>query len=302
MTGSGNGRPPKVLVIYKKSTWDVYRRGGRKAHLDRLVAKGDPDMARVLEAHEDHVTTVDEAREAFKRLGVKAVFRHRWNDGDVEGYDLVATLGGDGTLLWTSHSVGSGTPVVAINSAPRASVGYFCAGDKHSLEQTLSDALEGRLPETRLTRMQVDVDDETVNTRVLNDILFAHVCPAVASRYVLSHRELREEQRSSGIWAGPAAGSTAAQRSAGGVVLPLTSEQLQYVVREPYYGTGKPYELEKGIIEPSESLTIRSRMRDARIYIDGAHRTCDLDFGATIRLTRSPEPLTLLGLRPEPHR
>ncbi|MFW6051249.1 MAG: NAD(+)/NADH kinase [Myxococcota bacterium] len=302
MSSGDRERPPKVLVIYKKSTWEVYRRGGRKEHLDQLVAKGDPGMAEVVQAHEDHVTTVEDARRVLKRLGAKAVFRHRWNDGDVKGYDLVVTLGGDGTLLWASHVVGEDTPVLGINSAPRASVGYFCAGDKHGLEETLSAALEGRLAATRLTRMQVDVDDHPVDTRVLNDILFAHVCPAIASRYVLRHRDVEEEQRSSGIWVGPAAGSTAAQRSAGGKVLPLTSDQLQFVVREPYYGMGDPYRLEQGLVEPGESLFVRSRMRDARIYFDGAHRTANVDFGRQIRLTRSPEPLTLLGLRPDAHR
>jgi NAD+ kinase len=287
---------PRVLAIYKKSTWDVFRRGGRRAHIERLATEGDPDMALVLRAHEDHQSTLDEAREAFRRIGAKATFRHRWADGDVSEYDLVVTLGGDGTLLWASHVVGERTPVVAINSAPLTSVGYFCAGQKGNLEETIAAALEGRLEATRLTRMQVELDGELVSTRVLNDILFCHVCPAVASRYVISHGDLQEDQRSSGIWVGPAAGSTAAQRSAGGVVLPLGSHQIQFVVREPYYGRGEPYRLEKGIVEPGDDLLIHSRMRDARIYIDGAHRTCDVDFGSDIRLSCSPEPLTLLGL------
>jgi NAD+ kinase len=287
----------RVLAIYKKSTWDQYRRGGRRAHIERLAEAGDPQMAQVLQAHRDHQETLNEARSVLTDLGAKATFRHRWADGDVHGYDLVVTLGGDGTLLWASHVVGGDVPVVAINSAPAMSVGYFCAGQKGSLGDTLAAALEGRLQATRLTRMQVDLDANTVSTRVLNDILFAHVCPAVASRYVLRHGDRQEEQRSSGVWVGPAAGSTAAQRSAGGDVLPLSSDQLQFVVREPYYGRGEPYRLEKGIVEPGEAMFIRSHMRDARVYIDGAHRTCDVDFGSELRLTRSPEPLTLLGLR-----
>jgi NAD+ kinase len=298
VTGRSSRQAPRVLAIYKKSTWEVYRRGGRRAHIERLAEEGDPDMVRVLEAHRDHKATLEEARDALQRLGAKATFRHRWSDGDVKGYDLVVTLGGDGTLLWASHVVGSEIPLVAINSAPATSVGYFCAGTKGHLEPILEAALAGQLEATRLTRMQVDMDGDTVSTRVLNDILFSHVCPAVASRYVIGHRDLQEEQRSSGIWVGPAAGSTAAQRSAGGVVLPLASNQLQFVVREPYYGRGEPYRLEKGIVEPGESLLIRSHMRDARMYIDGAHRTCDVDFGAEVRLTRSSEPLTLLGLPP----
>lgn len=297
MSTAPNARKRRVLVIYKKSTWERYRRAGDQEHIDRLLANGDPAIAQLIEAHDEHQSTLDEARAAFKRLGVSAVFRYRWQGGDVDDCDLLVTLGGDGTLLWASHFVGPKTPVVAINSAPRASVGYFCAGDKHALEATLGRALSGELPRAELTRMQVEVDGQIVSSRVLNDILFCHVCPAVTSRYVIAKGDVEEEQRSSGIWVGPPAGSTAAIRSAGGMVLPLLSEELQFVVREPYHGDGLSYRLEKGRVAATEELVIRSRMREARIYIDGAHRNREVDFGAVIRLRRSPEPLVLLGLR-----
>ncbi|MBC7174620.1 MAG: NAD(+)/NADH kinase, partial [Polyangiaceae bacterium] len=214
---------------------------------------------------------------------------HRW--------DLVVTLGGDGTLLWSSHMVGPDTPMVAVNSAPGSSVGYFCAGDRNSLRETLSMALTGALKATRLARMEVALDGEVVSTRVLNDILFSHTCPAATSRYIIELGEAREEQLSSGIWAGPAAGSTAAQRSAGGRVLPPGSQKLQFVVREPYFGLREGYSLTKGLVSPGEVLRVRSKMREGRIFMDGAQKMLDVDIGTEIRLRTSDEPLTLLGLR-----
>ncbi len=291
-----NGRSPRVLVIYKRTTYQRYR-GGQSNRIKRLVEAGDDTVEKLVEAHHDHLDTIERARAVLKDLGAEAVFRHNYEPCDDHRWDLVVTLGGDGTLLWSSHMVGSDTPMVAINSAPGASVGYFCAGDKNALRETLRSALTGELKATRLTRMEVALDGEVVSTRVLNDILFCHTCPAATTRYIIELGDQREEQLSSGIWAGPAAGSTAAQRSAGGKVLPPGSQKLQFVVREPYFGMRDGYTLTRGLVSPGEALRVRSKIREGRIFMDGAQKMLDVDIGVEVRLRASDEPLTLLGLR-----
>src|SRR6185436_3893799 len=104
-------------------------------------------------------------------------------------------------------------------------------------------ALEGKLRPSLLSRMRVSLNGKTLHARVLNEALFCHASPAATSRYILGLNRKgkatgKEDQRSSGIWIGPAAGSTAAQRSSGGKILPLTSKHIQYVVREPYTPAG----------------------------------------------------------------
>jgi NAD+ kinase len=96
---------------------------------------------------------------------------------------------------------------------------------------------------------------------------------------------------------GPAAGSTAAQRSAGGRVLPLRSKQLQFVVREPYEVRRQPYRLKRGLVRPGESLIIQSFMRAGRLYVDGPHAAHVIHMASRIELQLSDEPLTLLGFR-----
>src|SRR5690606_23825873 len=128
---------------------------------------------------------------------------------------------------------------------------------------------------TKLARMEVALDGELVSTRILNDILFCHSCPAATTRYIIALGDVREEQLSSGIWVGPAAGSTAAQRSAGGRVLAPGSQKIQYIVREPYHGMGEGYQLTKGVIGPGEALHLRGKIREGRIYMDGAQKMLD---------------------------
>ena len=301
--GSENGgtaaRRPRVLVVYKKSAYQTNVKERKNPRFIELLAKKDTSVTRLVEAHEAHVETLDEARAALDELGARASFRFRGDEGLVEEVDLVATVGGDGTLLWASHWVGAGIPIVAINSAPLDSVGHFCAGAKGRVKETLEAALAGRLEECRLSRMRLAIDGEEVSKRVLNDVLFTHASPAATSRYVLSHvsdgERDTEEHKSSGVWIGPAAGSTAAQLSAGGRVLPARSKRLQWVVREPYVPRTGAYRLVRGLVEPEQRLEILSKMREGRVFVDGPHHVREVGMGQVVTLSRSDESLTLLG-------
>lgn len=288
----------RVLVFHKRSTYELEVESSGAARVDALIAEENPAVRRIREAHETHLRTMEAARQVLRDLQVEAEFRPRDQaNGDVGDVDLVVTLGGDGTLLWTSHLVGPGVPMLAVNTSPKTSVGYFCGGDRNDLPEVLAEAVVGRLDETRLTRMRLTVEGRVVSERVLNDVLFSHPCPAATSRYILGFRGIEEEQRSSGIWVGPAAGSTAAQRSAGGQVLPLESRDLQFVVREPYEPRGNRFELVRGLVGSGESLRVRNKMTEARLYADGYHRAHEVRLGQLVTMSESPEPLILLGLR-----
>lgn len=289
------GYRPRVLVVYKKSAFQRFVKERRNRRVARLLEQGDPVVARFLSAHEAHARTIEQAREVLKELGARTSFRYLKTKGRMEGYDLVLTLGGDGTFLWASHVVGPETPMLGVNTAPADSVGYFCAAHPATLGEVLERAMEGRLERTRLTRMQVAVDGRVISRRVLNDALFSALCPAETSRYILELGAVSEEQKSSGIWIGPAAGSTAAQSSAGGRVLPIRSQRLQWVVREPYPTNDVPYHLAKGLFGGEQVLRIRNKTPESRLYLDGPHREHRVLLGAVVEMFRSPEPLLLLG-------
>lgn len=291
---------PRVLVVAKPSADPIEVPAPRNGRTNELIERRDPTIERLIAAQQDHRATIDEAREALERLGCQAIFRFRGDEGPMEDVDLVVTIGGDGTLLWAARWVGPSLPVLAINSAPRDSIGHFCAGTKGEVRSLLESALAGELPHTELTRMEVELDGEVLTKRVLNDALFCHASPAAMTRYVIRHvREdgviEGEEQRSSGVWVGPAAGSTAAQRSAGGRMLPLRSRRLQYVVREPYVPPEGRFRMIYGFVNPGEELRIRSEIREGRVFMDGPHHVRAVEIGAELRMRKSDEPLTLLG-------
>jgi NAD+ kinase len=297
---------PRVAVVLKRSSWRKWVEEDKDPRVKRLLDAGDETVQRMRPGHREHVETVDEVRRALEELGVAAAWHEQAPSFVLEGTcDLVMTVGGDGTLLAASHGIGPGVPLLGVNSAPSHSVGFFCAARKGHVKQSVADALSGALKRVELTRMRVERNGERLHERVLNEALFCHQSPAATSRYILHIAEgdgpgsktlAHEEQKSSGMWIGPAAGSTAAQRSAGGKVLPLTSRKLQFVVREPYRADGHPLRFALGLIDDGQVLEVKSKMRSARVFLDGDHIVHDVTIGDVVTLRRSAEPLIVLGL------
>ncbi len=289
-------RGPRVGVVAKRSAWQIHIEERQDPKLRRLVEEHDATVAPLRASHDAHEGTVREVMDALASVNAEIVFTRRAGEPfQSTGLDLVVTVGGDGTLLAASHYVDD-VPVLAINSAPSHSVGFFCGARSGEAKAAITAAMRGTLRRTVLTRMKVTLNGVIVAGRVLNDALFCHASPAATSRYILELGEVSEQQKSSGMWIGPAAGSTAAQRSAGGRVLPLTSKQLQLVVREPYTPHGERYQLRHAMIPPGSVLLVRSKMHDAKLFFDGPESVADVAFGDVITFAEADRPLTVLGI------
>lgn len=287
---------PRVLLTVKRSGWRAFVEERSEDLLKMLVRRGDVTVARLREAHDSHERTIDEVYAALDKLGADHVLAtERIRDVRREQFDLAVSVGGDGTLLRASHLVVD-VPILGINSVPSSSVGFFCGARQGRVFEALERALSGRLQNSVLTRMCFTQNDEVVRTRILNDALFCHASPAATSRYIVEYGRQKEEQKSSGFWIGPAAGSTAAQRSAGGKVLPLTADTLQFVVREPYTPLGDRLSLTRLMIGPKGKLIVRCKMRQGAIFFDGPDDMVEVRFGDVLSFARAEEPLTLLGI------
>ena len=210
-------------------------------------------------------------------------------------------MGGDGTFLDAARFVDH-TPILGINSDPTHSVGRFCPADRSNFKNLLERVVSGKFQTRRIHRMQIRLNQKKWKNPVLNDVLICHAVPAAMSRYRLTVNQKSEAQRSSGIWISTAAGSTGAMRSSGGRVLPVFSNRIQYMPRELFDGHGARYRLRGGLLPPARrsggdgkaSLTIRSQMREGRVYIDGAHVWLPFKYGDRLEVTRSKSPLSAI--------
>jgi NAD+ kinase len=286
-----------VIVVAKRTAYRRFVEEENDPRAQKLLRKKDPSVQTWAASHRAHMLTLDTVRRALDDLGARAVLVQRAHaEFDTSDAALVVSVGGDGTLLAASHNVGQ-VPILGVNSAPQYSVGFFCVAQRDNVRRMLEQALSGKIVKLTLTRMAVAVNGRIRSRRVLNEALFCHASPAATSRYILRYGRVREEQRSSGFWLGPASGSTAAQRSAGGKVLPLSSSKLQLVVREPYPAlSGRPYQLLRVVVRPGARLIVKSKMQDGCLFLDGPYRQVPVRLGDEVTFYASDEPLTVLGL------
>lgn len=276
----------RVLVVYKKSFLESHE--ADREVVDQLHA---PVRAELLRADVENRKALADVTAFLEEQGVPydAVFR-----GGLAArrrYDLVISVGGDGTFFAASHYVHD-TPMFGINSDPSSSLGIWTCADRRTFREPLRLALLGKLKRTRLNRMKVSVNGRPLRELPLNDVLFAHRNPGAMTRYRMEADGRREEQKSSGLWIATAAGSTAGIRSAGGRRMPVTSKRLQYVVREPFGWPERRYRLARG---EASRIVLFTRMMDAGIWIDGPRIHYALTLGDRVDIRTGAAPLGVLG-------
>ncbi len=287
---------PRVIVVAKKSALSKLESGESDSRARRLLDSGHVSVKKWAPAHEQHLKAVEKVYETLEGLGVETLLLHGAQaEFDPVGASLIVTVGGDGTLLAASHNV-SDVPLLGVNSAPKYSVGFFCAASGNSIKSLLRAALEGTASSVDLARMRVKLNGQVRSERVLNEALYCHAEPAATSNYIVQAGRRREEQKSSGLWVGTAAGSTAALRSAGGRILPLASRRLQMVVREPYAGRGRKPALLRVVVPETGKVDVTSKMERARVFLDGPYRRLTVRLGDEVRFETSDQPLTVVGL------
>lgn len=288
----------KALVIYKKSQYQIYVEERKNAHIEGLIKDSNDVVKGMLASHEQHNRTLDEVVKTLEKEGISTRTRYRAAVGMTKDADIVFTVGGDGTMLWTQKYVGADLPVFGVNSDPPRSVGALCAATGANFK----DALRGYLKPTDRTglrkhvieRMSVFVNSKVVTGRVLNDVLFCHKHPAAVTNYVVKNLGEPESQKSSGVWVCTPIGSTGAMKSAGGSVIRWTSGLLQWRVREPYEPGATKYTHRAGFIEPSNALTLQSKMREGMLALDGSSDCYNVQMGDVISFCHSHEPLTMV--------
>ena len=283
----------RVLVIYKKTPFQIHIVERKDPRLRRLRRERHPFVLKMERADGEHRRTLEEVEKLLQKEGLHYRLLYRTEFTAEEGFDLIVTVGGDGTLLLASHHIRK-KPVIAVSSA-RESVGFLCGTDRRRFPALLRKALDGKAPSTRLHRLRVRVGGRALSVPVLNEVLFTNPNPAATSRYRIRVRGKEEEHKSSGVYICTAAGSTAAVKSAGGRVLPLGSRKFQYVVREPYLEHDRRGRIQQGIVNPDRTVRLVSKMRHGKIYIDGPHFSWEVPFGETIEIGAGAPPLTVLG-------
>jgi len=295
-------RRRRVLVVYKQDAFTQYVEQPRDATLRRLLRQGHPDVLDMQRAHRTHRATLEAVIRVLQALPVTFDVAARAHLKDCAPYDLVISVGGDGTFLQAARHVPR-TPILGVNSDPQRSEAVFSAATRRTFPALCRQALEGRLPELRLLKLQLKLNGVVLPQRAINDALICHEHPATMSRYRLRLGRREELQKSSGVWVATAAGSSSAVLAAGGRRTPWQAPVFQYRPRELYHGRLSHPRLRGGVLSKSARLRVTWLMRHGAAFIDGPHVMIPLRFADQLEMSLSLEdPLRVMGLRPSRRR
>ena len=209
-------------------------------------------------------------------------------------FDLVITVGGDGTFLEAARKLTNRQYILGVNSDSQWSVGKLCSCHTSGFSKALRRILDGSFSIKRLYRLRLSLSGMKAPIECLNDILICHPNPAAMSRYSIQIGKICEEHRSSGIWFSTASGSTGAIFSAGGKKMPLESQLLQYKPRELYHVPGNRYSFTGGMVLHREKVIVTSRMPRGNVFIDGAHIKFSFPYGTQATISISSNYVNLL--------
>lgn len=286
----------RVLVVYKKDAFRQYVQEQQDSHLRRLLRRSHPDVLEMRRSHRVHEAALASTIHTLRTLPVGFDLVFRANLKVKKPYDLVVSVGGDGTFLQAARAV-KRTPILGVNSNPAHSEAVFCAATARTFPRLIHRALKGQLPTLALSRLQVIINGRLTGPLALNDVLVVHDDPATMSRYRLRIGAREEFQKSSGLWVASAAGSSSAVLAAGGVRLPWKSRKFQYRPRELYQGRLSRYRLTGGVLTRRGRVRVTWLMRRGSIFIDGPHVRIPLRFADQIEIRpASRDPLHVLGL------
>ena len=281
----------RVLVVFKKSTLQLQAFEHKEPRFLKLLEEGHASIAKVKTAHEEHVETLAAIENALsqRNIGFEKVARADKNSV-TNDFDMLISVGGDGTFLDASHATRS-LPILGVNSAISSSFGHFCLAKVTNFAEVLDRIIADDLKPERLVRLELILNSNPLPELVLNEVLIAHSNPAGTSRYLIEIDGQREEQRSSGMFVGPPPGATGSIRSAGGEILPITAQEYQFIVREPWTKPNQTYKFVRGRLNRSQQMFIISQMRTGAMYIDGSHIEYSFPLGDELTIRAAADDL-----------
>ncbi len=249
------------------------------------------------EAMKLHDATLREVEAVLSQRGFEfeTCFREDLSPEKIEDRTLI-TIGGDGTVLDSSHylGVGSNNVIIGVNSNLESSVGSLCVANVQNFDLIWDRYVSGSLKPVSLMRLELQLNGQKIPNMALNDVLIAHENPAAMTRYWIQFGTHKAFHKNSGLWVCSPLGSTGAVCSTGGFVQPIAEKKMQWIAREPYFAQMPLPELLHGFAEASDKIHIRSCCNGGRLFIDGPHVSRPFDEGSELIVSVVQDDLKML--------
>ena len=287
----------RIVLIYKKTLLDIFK----EKESDKILNhKKYPLFKQLKESHINHEKSIDIVIKVLEKTGLNTLIYPRGSGRmpSLRNDDLIISLGGDGTFIFTSHYCKNNL-VLGLNSAPSSSIGHYChpvfPQNKEKLAVLIENILSEKEKPKTLERLDLYINKKLCVIPIINDVLVSEKSPCTTSRYLLEYNNKVCSHKSSGIWISTAAGSSAAYKSSGGKIFPErnkeNNKQFGFQVRELY--KKDKTSLTNGLVTENDHFKITSGMATGNVFLDGSHRYLPFTFGDKLTIKFSKYPLKI---------
>ncbi|MBI4162111.1 MAG: NAD(+)/NADH kinase [Candidatus Aenigmarchaeota archaeon] len=213
--------------------------------------------------------------------------------------DLVITIGGDGTLLWTSHQ--TDVPILPIKIE---GYGFLCTANFKQLLENLKNVVEGKYEITHRMRLKcIRVRKSKIEKYIdrifhseypfsMNEVTFARKRPSKILELEVKIDGALFDFVGDGVLFSTPAGSTAYGSSAGGSIIDPSLSAITMVPLYPFYSKIKPM-----ILPMDKKIEVTIKGGDCALIIDGHsgdYVTSDSTF-----IIEGAEPAKIISIVPQ---
>ena len=247
-----------------------------------------------------HAALVEIRRQIPSDLPITSVTREDLPTFLFRDKDLIVVCGPDGLFVNLAKYIGN-QPVLTVNPDPKTVAGVLMLFPSKAVGALVAQAREGKHTIERLPFVKATFDDGRPPVWGINDIFIGRK-DHVSARYGISFASQKEHHSSSGIIVSTGVGSTGWLRSVAAMVEGLTREgtasklsllpdatsnELVFVVREPFPSPNTGTRLVTGRIDPERPLIVSSEMPDGGfIFSDGVvEKAVEWNAGSTVTIS-----------------
>ncbi len=240
-----------------------------------------------------------ELGESFESGGLSAWLCSAWESDtarkQVDGTDLIITIGGDGTILRAAQAVvPRPIPITGINLG---NLGFMTELSVDEAEEKLTQLLagEGWIDERYLLEAEVPATEETPEPQrfyALNDVVITHGAVARVIYVEASiDGELLTTYKADGVIVSTATGSTGYSLAADGPILHPQAQEMLLLPIVPHLSAS--YKL---VLPPTSTVGLRvNTAPSVTLTVDG-HITTPLPSGTTVNVRHSKNTVRFLRI------
>ncbi len=305
--------PTRFIIAGKVTTLEFLRR--RNTDVTKAARDCGIDLDKVMNEYQSHYGTIGRVGEALQERGVSPeniLYRssRSYTAADADDDTLVLSVGGDGELIDVARCFGAKGLFLGVKSNG-ISKGFLLQADYDNVIAAISIVMRGEFEVFSRQRARGHItyaDGREVTEDALNEIIIADTYTVGFPRYEITHNNITEMQRSTGIIISSGTGSTGmignAALDADGKLFktqpfPADAEELRYMLMIP----DRQYKLSHGIISKGDVFqAVSHMMRDGMVSFDCSKpwysnsKFYEFNQGAKIDVFVSPEPIKCVRL------